>query len=82
MATAEDVERQLELARMAVLKARACWGEWISPPPDFEPVVSDEEYLKRRPVDDHAGKAEHELRDALEAVQKWRGDGKQPPGSE
>lgn len=70
MADAADVERQLELARLAVLKARACWGEWVAPPPDFEVNLSDEEYARRREVELPAGRAEHELRDALRIVRE------------
>ncbi len=70
MADAADVERQLELARLAVLKARACWAEWVAPPPDFEVKLSDEEYAKRREVERAAGRAEHALRDALKVVRE------------
>ena len=70
MADAADVERQLELARLAILKARACWGEWVAPPPDFEVKLSDEEYAKRREVERHAGRAEHALLDALKVIQE------------
>ena len=69
MADAADVERQLELARLAVLKARACWGEWVAPP-DFECKLSDEEYAKRREVEVAAGRAEHALRDALKVIRE------------
>ena len=47
MAEAEDVERQLERARLAVLKACACWAEWVAPPPDREVRLSDGEYADR-----------------------------------
>ncbi len=70
MADAADVERQLELARLAVLKARACWAEWVAPPPDFEVKLSDEEYAKRREVERAAGKAERALRDALKVIRE------------
>jgi len=70
MADAADVERQLELARLAVLKARACWAEWVAPPPDFECELSDEEYGKRREVELAAGRAEHELRAALRVIRE------------
>ena len=70
MADAADVERQLELARLAVLKARACWAEWVAPPPDFEVKLSDEEYAKRREVEVHAGRAEHALWEALRIIQE------------
>lgn len=70
MSDAADVERQLELARLAVLKARACWGEWVAPPPDFEVKLSDEEYAKRREVELAAGRAEHELWGALKVIRE------------
>ncbi len=70
MADAADVERQLELARLAVLKARACWAEWVAPPPDFECTLTDEEYAKRREVELHAGRAEHALWDALKVIRE------------
>lgn len=70
MASAEDVERVLDAARLAVLKARACWGEWVAPPPEFECTLTDEEYVKRREVDIPAQKAEHALWDALEVIRE------------
>lgn len=70
MADAADVERQLERARLAVLKARACWGEWVAPPPDFECHLSDEEYGKRREVELPAGRAERELWESLRIIRE------------
>jgi hypothetical protein len=70
MADAADVERTLEAARFAVLKARACWAEWVAPPPDFEVKLSDEEYGKRREVELSAGRAEHELWAALRVIRE------------
>jgi len=70
MTDAADVERTLEAARLAVLKARACWAEWVAPPPDFEVNLSDEEYAKRREVELAAGQAEHALRDALKVIRE------------
>ena len=70
MTDAADVERQLELARLAILKARACWADWVAPPPDFECKLSDEEYVKRRKVEAHAGRAEHALWDALKVIRE------------
>ncbi|HET9974332.1 MAG TPA: hypothetical protein VFQ68_39285 [Streptosporangiaceae bacterium] len=70
MADAADVERQLERARLAVLKARACWAEWVAPPPDFEVKLSDEEYVKRREVELPAGRAERELRESLRVIRE------------
>jgi hypothetical protein len=68
MAEAEHVERQLDRARLAVLKARACWAEWVAPPPEFEVTIPDEEYARRREVDLIAKKAEDALWEALELV--------------
>lgn len=70
MADAADVERQLERARLAVLKARACWAEWVAPPPDFEVKLSDEEYGKRREVEVYAGRSERELWEALRIIRE------------
>ncbi len=70
MADAADVERTLEAARFAVLKARACWAEWVAPPPDFECTLSDEEYVKRREVELPAGEAERKLWDALRIIRE------------
>lgn len=70
MASAGDVERQLDLARLAVLKARACWAEWVAPPPEFECNLPDGEYVKRREVDNAAQKAEHALWDALAVIRE------------
>lgn len=70
MADAEDVERTLEAARFAILKARACWAEWVAPPPDFECKLSDEEYVKRREVELPAGRAERELWESLRIIRE------------
>jgi hypothetical protein len=65
MATAEDVERTLEAARFAVLKARACFWEWCAPPPERECTLPEEEYVKRIRVEDAAAASEHALWEAL-----------------
>ena len=70
MADAADVERTLEAARLTVLKARACWAEWVAPPPDYECNLSDDEYARRCEVELAAGRAEHELRDALRIIRE------------
>jgi hypothetical protein len=70
VADAADVERTLEAARFAVLKARACWAEWVAPPPDFECKLSDEEYGKRREVELPAGRAERELWESLRIIRE------------
>lgn len=70
MADAADVERQLELARLAVLKARACWAEWVAPPPERECRLSDEEYVRRREVELPAGRAERELWESLRVIRE------------
>jgi len=67
---AADVERALEAARFAVLKARACWAGWVAPPPDFECRLSDEEYGKCREVELPAGRAEHELWESLRVIRE------------
>jgi hypothetical protein len=70
MTSAEDVERQLEVARFAILRARACWAHWVAPPPDLECTLTNEEYVKRAAIEQHAANAEYAMWDALRLIRE------------
>lgn len=68
MASAEDAERAMTRARLAVLAARASLMQWAAPLPDLEVTVTDEQWVIVRKADAAAGEAERKLLEALEVI--------------